>query len=185
MPENSQASQIDHDIAESDDETLINEELVSGEEPGEEEPAEEESVFTFRPSARYAMYLMVTTVVVLLFVVSLVARFDWGSLFFLVASLVGMIWSGDQLLARVELDATEIRLRQLWRTPKQVAFRQMNSLEVAGRLFSTLVFTYHPLQPDGLLDLQDLQTLTLPALEEQDLLLHLLEARATNLKMGE
>ena len=79
MPENSQASQIDAAIAESDDETLINEELVSGEEPGEEGPAEEESVFTFRPSARYAMYLMVTTVVVLLFVVSLVARFDWGS----------------------------------------------------------------------------------------------------------
>ena len=178
MPENIQASQIDPEPAESDYEELIGAELV-----GAEEFVEEESVFTFRPSARYALYLLVTTVVVILFVVSLVARFDWGSLFFLTASLVGMIWSGDQLLTRVELDATEIRMRQLWRTPKQVAFRQMNSLEVAGRLFSSLVFTYYPLQPDGLLDLQDLYTLTLPALEEQDLLLHLLEARATNLKM--
>jgi hypothetical protein len=144
-----------------------------------------ESVFTFRPSVRYALYFSVATVVTLMFVFSLAARFDWGGLFFLGVGLVGMLWSGDQLLSRIELDATELRLRRPWRQPRQVAFRQMDALQIAGRLFAALVFTYHPLQDDGLLDLQDLHTLTLPAVEEQELLLSLLKARAAHLRMAE
>jgi hypothetical protein len=144
-----------------------------------------ESLFTFRPSARYALFLLVATVVVLMFGMSLAARFDWGSIFFLGVGLVGMVWSGDQVLSRVDLDVTEIRLRRLWRQPKQVAFRQMDSLQAAGRIFSALVFTYHPLQPDGLLDLQSVHTLILPAVEEQELLVELLKARAIHLRMNE
>ena len=143
---------------------------------------DEESVFTFRPSARYALYFFATTGVVALFVFSLFARFDWGSLFFLIAGLIGMFWSGDQVLSRVELDVTELRLYRLWRQPVRVAFRQMDSVQASGRLFSVLVFTYHPMQPDGLLDLDDLDTLTVPAVEEQALLLDLLKARASNLR---
>lgn len=58
----------------------------------------------------------------------------------------------------------------------------MDSLQApGGGTFSALVFTYHPLQPDGLLDLQSVDTLILPAVEEQELLVELLE-RATHLR---
>ena len=121
--------------------------------------------------------------IVALFAYSLITRFDWGSLFFLLVGLVGMFWSGDQLLSRVELDGTEIRLRRLWRQPARIAFRQMDALRVSGRIFPALVFTYHPILPEGLLDLQDLDTLTLPAVEEQSLLIDLLQARAGSLRI--
>ena len=146
---------------------------------------DEESLFTFRANARYALYCIVTTTIVALLSYSLLTRFDWGSLFFLLVTLVGMIWSGDQLLSHVELDLTEIRLHRLWRAPVRIAFRQMDSLQIAGRIFPAQVYCYHPLQPDGLLDLQELHTLTLPAVEEQDLLLELLQARATSLRIAE
>lgn len=151
----------------------------------DEQFIDEESLFTFRPSVRYALYFLAATVLVVMFVFSLVARFDWGSLFFLGVGLVAMAWAGDQLLSRIEVDVAELRLRKPWRRPRAVAFRQMDALHPAGRLFPALVFTYHPVQPDGLLDLQDIHTLTLPAVEEQELLLHLLRARAPHLKMAE
>ena len=173
MPEEIEATELDP--VEADENTDENGDAFE----------DRESVFTFRPSTRYALYFIVTTTVVLLFMVSLFARFDWGSLFFLGVGLVGMGWSGDQLLSRIDLDVTELRFRQLWRQPKQVAFRQMDSLHIAGRLFSVPVIAYHPLETDGLLDLQDLLTLTLPAVEEQELLIHLLKARAIHLKMDE
>lgn len=154
-------------------------------EPEQEAPAAPESVFMFRPSLRYAIFFVVATLVVLLFVVSLIGRFDWGSLFFLGVGLVGMGWSGELLLSRVELDVDEIRLRRPWRKPQQVAFRQMDALHTAGRLFPAFVFTYHPLQPDGLLDLQSVEALTVPAVEEQELLIELLKVRAARLKLDD
>ena len=61
--------------------------------------------------------------------------------------------------------------------PLQVQFRQLAEVSEEGRLQRVILLLYHPLCADGLVDLDDLHSLALPALEEQTDLLEILQAR--------
>jgi hypothetical protein len=66
------------------------------------------------------------------------------------------------------------------RTPLQtqrVEFRQLDDATVAGRVAHRIVVTYFPLRDNGLLDLDELRSLTLPAVDHQAELLALLESK--------
>jgi hypothetical protein len=54
---------------------------------------------------------------------------------------------------------------------RRVRFGQLDNAVEAGRWMRRIVVTYYPLQPDGLVDLNQLSSLALPAVERQDLLL--------------
>ena len=61
---------------------------------------------------------------------------------------------------------------------RRVEFRQLDSATEAGRLLRVVVVTYHPLLENGLLDLDDLRSVTLPAVNQQYELLELLQQHA-------
>ena len=80
-------------------------------------------------------------------------------------------------MSRVEVDDRGLTLLQPLASPQQVQYRQLAEVSEEGRLQRVILLLYHPLRPDGLLDLDDLRSLALPALEEQSDLLEILQAR--------
>jgi hypothetical protein len=61
--------------------------------------------------------------------------------------------------------------------PQQVQFRQLVEVSEEGRFQRVIVLLYHPLRSQGLVELDDLRSLALPALEAQTDLLELLQTR--------
>ena len=51
------------------------------------------------------------------------------------------------------------------------------SVSTSGRAGNALILLYHPDRGDGMLDLDDVRSLVLPALDEQDALQSYLEAQ--------
>ena len=60
---------------------------------------------------------------------------------------------------------------------RTVALRQLMSVSTSGRAGKALILLYHPDRGDGMLDLDDVRSLVLPALDEQDALQSYLEAQ--------
>ena len=136
-----------------------------------------DTVTTYRPVERYAFLGGAGLLAALFCGWALWRTFDWITLIFLFGCLFAAASFGVQLLGRVEVDATGLRLE----TPlgaRRVEFRQLDSATEAGRLLRVVVVTYHPLLENGLLDLDDLRSVTLPAVNQQYELLELLQQHA-------
>ncbi|CAN5729015.1 hypothetical protein BH10CHL1_BH10CHL1_13070 [soil metagenome] len=120
-----------------------------------------------------------------LFCLFFVAGFAWNltrtftleTLFFFVLSLAVVIWSVLAMLSYVEVGADNLVLFAPLQSDRSVRFRQLISVSENGRFNPVLTLIYHPQRADGLLDLDHVQSLILPALNEQEELLELLEAR--------
>ena len=134
-------------------------------------------VTTYRPVERYAFLGGAGLLAALFCAWALWRQFDWITLLFCFGCLFAAASFGSQLLARVELDAAGLRLVSPF-ARRRVEFRQLDSATEAGRLLRVIVVTYHPLAPNGLLDLEDLHSVTLPAVNQQYELLAMLQARA-------
>lgn len=59
---------------------------------------------------------------------------------------------------------------------QQIAFRQLISVERAGRLLPVLTLLYHPIQANGLVDIDQIAQVTLPMVANGDELQERLEA---------
>lgn len=132
---------------------------------------------TYRPVERYAFLGGAGLVAALFCGWALWREFDWITLIFLFACLFAAASFGVQWLGRVEVDATGFGLESPLGS-RRVEFRQLDSATEAGRLLRVIVITYHPLLENGLLDLDDLRSVTLPAVNQQYELLELLEQHA-------
>lgn len=131
-------------------------------------------VVIYRPVERYAFLGGAGLLAAIFCGWALWRQFDWITLLFFFGCLFAAGSFGVQLLARVEVDATGFRLE----TPlgsHAVDFRQIDSADEAGRLLRVIVVTYHPLLENGLLNLDDLHSVTLPAVTQQYVLLELLQ----------
>jgi hypothetical protein len=121
-----------------------------------------------------------------LFCVLFMAGFGWqltrnfslDVLFFLVLSLGLLIWSLYAMFSYLEATAKSLTLFTPLRASRQIEFRQLISVSENGRFNPVLTLLYYPRQADGLLDLDDVHSLILPAVAEQQTLLELLEASA-------
>jgi hypothetical protein len=103
-------------------------------------------------------------------------QFDWITLIFLVGCLYAAVTYVIQWRSTVAIDAHGLWLN----TPLQahrVEFRQLDDAGVAGRVAHRIVVTYFPLRDNGLLDLDELRSVTLPAVDRQTELLTLLESK--------
>jgi predicted secreted protein len=79
--------------------------------------------------------------------------------------------------SRVEVDDHALTLLRPLSPPQRVEFRQLAEVSEEGRLHRVIVLLYYPLHSDGLVDLDDLRSLALPALEDQYALLELLDSK--------
>ena len=102
--------------------------------------------------------------------------FSREGLFFLLITLGVTLWFARLIGNRVVLDERSITLQAPLRQPQRVEFRQLISVSESGRLLVAPTLIYHPRQPTGLVDLERVQSLTLPSLTQQDQLLATLTA---------
>ena len=132
----------------------------------------------YRASMRYRLMALVGLLVAIAFGWTLAARHGRGqglaydALFFFLVMIGFTFWSLYQALGRVELADRELTLRMPLSAPRTIEYRQLFSATENGRVGGRSVsLVYHPLRADGLLDLDDARSMTLPEVEGQDELL--------------
>jgi hypothetical protein len=132
---------------------------------------------TFAPHPIYRWLTLVCLLLTGLMGWSLFDAITLEEFFFFLLSVTITLWFAITLLSQIRLDERTIALQTPLRGVQQVDFRQVVSAAEAGRLQRSLVVLYHPRQPDGLLDLDQIQALRLPAVVDQETLLTAIEAR--------
>lgn len=133
---------------------------------------------TYRPHARYVLITAVAVLSIPALIWLLLRGVDLAGVLFLLFAVGLLFFAVRGLLSRVEVDERGLTLLQPLARPQAVQYRQLAEVSEEGRLQRVILLLYHPLRPDGLLDLDDLRSLALPALEEQSDLLEILQARA-------
>lgn len=145
--------------------------------------ATETSVY-YTPTTRYWLYAAAGGAIALLFGWELLVTLRQPStlssllerLLFLLVGVGLLGWGLYTALGRLLLTSESVVWKRAAGAPKVVHFRQLINASEAGRFGGSVTLLYHPLQQDGLLDLEDARTLFLPALRHQDeLLAHLQE----------
>lgn len=110
----------------------------------------------------------------LLFAWEMVRAFSLGNLFFCLLCLGLGLWNLGLVGSRVEVETSGLCVVRLGRGRQCVEFRQLVSVSESGRLNPVITLVYHPSLSSGLLDLDAVQSLVLPAVRAQaDLLAHL------------
>jgi hypothetical protein len=131
----------------------------------------------YAPAPTYRFIFILCLGLALLFAWELWRVVTIGALLFLLISLALALWAGRALTARVQLTANGLCRHSLLQTPHCVEFRQLVGVSEEGRFNLVLVLTYHPMLDNGLLDLDAIQTLMLPAVRQQETLLAQLRAK--------
>lgn len=131
---------------------------------------------TFLPHPLYRWLTLGCLLLTGLFAWSLIDSITLEEFFFFLLSATISIWFGNALFSRIQLQERTITLHSPLRGVQAVDFRQVVSATEAGRLLHSLTLLYHPRQPDGLLDLEQIKHLGLPAVVDQDQLLATIEA---------
>src|SRR3954468_21928151 len=104
-------------------------------------------------------------------------RWDWGALlFFCVAA-----WCAYRcyVLMSSKIELTEDRVRAIapGAAPREVLFRQLSSVYEEGRAVKSILLLYHPRSESGLFDLDEENSLALPAVNQQEELFEALNAK--------
>jgi hypothetical protein len=120
----------------------------------------------------------------LLLLYSLTDGVTWSAALFLFVAIVALLWFVSALGTRVCLTNDELSVNRPLRmliqpgrpTTQTIAYRQLLRVEESGRFLATITLLYYPLGSDGLLDMAQLSSLTLPLMVEQMTLRDRLEA---------
>jgi hypothetical protein len=139
-----------------------------------ETPETEPTPPNHQPVSRYAVFAGLSLAAAALFGWATLRANDPIDMLFLVASLAGVAWYGSQLITRISVESDALVVREPWRR-RRIEFRQLIDVSEAGRALKRIVVAYHPLQADGLVNLDAVRTYTLPAVNFQDELLQLLQ----------
>jgi hypothetical protein len=130
----------------------------------------------YRSTSIYPLMVGASALAALFCAWSLWVQFDWITLIFLFGCLYAAWSFGLQWRSTVALDAQGLSVRAPFQS-QRVEYRQLDDAGEAGRLVRRIVVTYHPLRDNGLLDLDELRSVTLPAVDQQVELLALLESK--------
>jgi len=98
-------------------------------------------------------------------------------LFFFLTIAAITVWFGHTLCSQIRLNERSIVLQTPLRGVQEVEFRQLVSVMETGRFMKSLSLLYYARQPDGLLDLDRVHHLLLPAVVDQENLLTTIQAR--------
>lgn len=139
---------------------------------------------SYRASPRYQLMALVGVLVAIAFGWTLSSTWARGeglaydALFFFLVMIGFTFWALYQALGRVELADRELTLYMPLAAPRTIEYRQLFSATENGRVGGrSISLVYHPLRADGLLDLDDARSMTLPEVAGQDELLAWIEAR--------
>jgi hypothetical protein len=131
----------------------------------------------YRPHPRYVLIAGIAALSVAALLWLLWRRLELGSVLFLAFAAGLLFFALRSLFSRIEVSDHGLVLLRPLSPPLAVQFRQLVEVSEEGRFQRVILLLYHPLAGQGLVDLDDLRSLALPALEEQGELLDLLLAR--------
>ncbi len=100
---------------------------------------------------------------------------DAGALLFLGIALALLVWYGREVGSTVTLEGRRLRLHRPLAADAVVEFRQLAAVHQEGRIGASILLHYHPLAADGLVALDNLRSLALPALVDQEELMGILQ----------
>ncbi len=137
----------------------------------------------FRVHPLYYLLVVLSALLSLLLGRTLWHTATTGTLLFFGVALVALLWFLSALGTRVHLLQTAMTiqrpLRLLLPSPQERActidYRQLYSVDQSGRFLQVLTILYYPKEPDGLLDLAQVTTITLPLMGNQQILRQRLE----------
>ena len=131
----------------------------------------------YPPHPRYLLYLVVALGACIYLGWLFLRAPEWTYLFFIALCVASAAWAAWNLGTAVATDASSIVVRTPLGRARRVDYRQFAEVAPGGRFLPTLVVLYYPLRADGLLDLDELRSLHLPATEARDELLADLQKR--------
>jgi hypothetical protein len=127
---------------------------------------------TVTPKQYRPHFVYIAIIAVGLVLSGLLVREFWlgatlGALPFLAISLGLAVWGFLAFATRVEVTPTSLTVYTPLRKPTTVEFRQLIMVAESGRLLQVISLLYYPRQADGLLTLDTVASLHLPALRGQ------------------
>lgn len=132
---------------------------------------------SFRPSPRYLILAAIGFIVAGLLAWEMRSGVQWETVFFCTIGGAGGLWASFMAGSRVDIDEQGVTLRRWLMSSRQVAYQQMIDADEVGHLTRVVVIAYYPRQASGLLDMDSVQTLALPTVDNQAKLTALLEER--------
>lgn len=129
----------------------------------------------YRAHSRYRLLTLAAVALALLFVWDLSKDVEAGSLLFLGVALGLFFRYGRVLGSRVTLEDRRLRLQRPFAPDVVVEFRQLAAIHEEGRFGQSLLLHYHPLTAAGLVELDEIRSLSLPALVAQSELAEFLD----------
>lgn len=120
----------------------------------------------YTPAPLYRVLALAGGILILLFLWQLAQNFDPGALLFC-SLMVWLTFRFTRMAAsRVEVQADRVRYVRPYGTAQEVEFRQVRDVYEEGRGFQSILVAYYPRQANGLLDLDDIKHLALPAVRD-------------------
>ncbi len=132
---------------------------------------------TYQPHPRYLLLAVVCGLFTGLFGWTLWHNFSPATTFFGLLCLALGLWNVQAALTQVQFDGQRLTIHRPLRSPQQIELRQLASVSEEGRLTRVLTMTYYPRQSNGLLDMEQLDTVHLPTVDDQTELLAQLQAK--------
>lgn len=123
----------------------------------------------------YAASALLCSVLALPFFWQLARGFEPGALLFALICLGIGLWQWRAFRTQVATEGDRLVIHAPLSSTRRIEFGQLLDVVQEGRVNPTLLIMYHPRAADGRIDLDDVQTVTLPALQEQSTLLERLE----------
>lgn len=135
---------------------------------------------TYRAHPVYLLLAGLAAACVILLGWRLLGGYDLGTVLFFCLGLGLLLLTLRNAGSRVEADALGLTLFRPLAAPLRIQYRQMAQVTEESRFQRTMkviVVLYYPLGATGLVDLEDLRSQALPALEDQTELLHVLQTK--------
>jgi hypothetical protein len=102
---------------------------------------------------------------------------DWGALLFVVVAAWCAYRCYVLMASKVELTEDRVRATAPGSAPREVLYRQLSSVYEEGRAIKSILLLYYPRGESGLFDLDEENSLVLPAVNEQNELFEALNAK--------
>jgi uncharacterized membrane protein YfcA len=134
-------------------------------------------MMTYRAHSRYVLIAGVAAICVALLGWVLLQGYDLATLLFFIFAALLLLLALRSGASRVEADAVGLTLFRPLAQPQRIHYRQVAQATEEGRVQRVIVILYYPLGADGLVELDAMRSLALPALEDQIELLHVLQTK--------
>jgi hypothetical protein len=125
----------------------------------------------------YSVSVVICLALCLLFAWQLTRGFEVGALLFFGVCVAIAAWQWRAARTRVAIHEDRLIVTAPFSSDREVEFRQLLDVVQEGRVNPSIMVLYHPRSEDGLLALDDVETLTLPAVQDQITLLDRLEGQ--------